>query len=80
VKDQLGEDVSYVIQEEQLGTGHAVTQAEESLKGLDGTTVVLCGDTPLITESTINALIKEHEEKEAKVSILTALADDPTGY
>ncbi len=80
VKEQLGKGVSYVLQEEQLGTGHAVMQAEDQLRDLEGTTVVLCGDTPLITDATINALIKEHETMEAKVTVLTAVADDPTGY
>ncbi|MDQ0257859.1 bifunctional UDP-N-acetylglucosamine pyrophosphorylase/glucosamine-1-phosphate N-acetyltransferase [Evansella vedderi] len=80
VKDQLGAEVSYVLQEEQLGTGHAVMQAESLLSGEKGTTVVLCGDTPLLTQQTIDALIEEHETQKAKATILTAVADDPTGY
>ncbi|SDZ66448.1 bifunctional UDP-N-acetylglucosamine pyrophosphorylase / Glucosamine-1-phosphate N-acetyltransferase [Evansella caseinilytica] len=80
VKDQLGQDVSYVLQEEQLGTGHAVMRAEGLLNGESGTTVVLCGDTPLITRETIEALLHEHEQRKAKATILTAVADDPAGY
>ncbi|MDG5789980.1 bifunctional UDP-N-acetylglucosamine diphosphorylase/glucosamine-1-phosphate N-acetyltransferase GlmU [Evansella sp. AB-P1] len=80
VKEQLGADVSYVLQEEQLGTGHAVLQAEPMLGNQNGTTIVVCGDTPLLTSETMNSLIEEHESKNAKATILTALASDPTGY
>lgn len=80
VKRQLGNEVSYVFQKEQLGTGHAVMQAAPLLLNEEGTTIVLCGDTPLLKKSTIDALIKEHESKGAKATILTAEADDPTGY
>lgn len=80
VKDQLGDEITYVLQEEQLGTGHAVMQAEALLKDKDGVTVVLCGDTPLITEQTIEALLNFHVEQGAKATILTANATAPTGY
>lgn len=80
VKEQLGENIEYALQKEQLGTGHAVLQAEESLQGQEGKTVVLCGDTPLLTKETIEALIDEHDKKGAKATVLTASADDPTGY
>ncbi|WP_026688694.1 bifunctional UDP-N-acetylglucosamine diphosphorylase/glucosamine-1-phosphate N-acetyltransferase GlmU [Alteribacter aurantiacus] len=80
VKDRLGNDAEYVLQEEQLGTGHAVMQAESLLAGEKGTTVVLCGDTPLLTQDTINELLEYHETQGAKVTVLTAKAEDPTGY
>ncbi|NEU32542.1 bifunctional UDP-N-acetylglucosamine diphosphorylase/glucosamine-1-phosphate N-acetyltransferase GlmU [bacterium LRH843] len=80
VQEQLGDQVSYVVQKEQLGTGHAVMQAENLLKGKQGTTVVLCGDTPLLTSETIEQLLTCHKDARAKVTILTAVADDPTGY
>lgn len=80
VQEQLGEQVSYVLQKEQLGTGHAVMQAEQALKEKEGTTVVLCGDTPLIRAETLEKLIQYHEEQGAKATILTAIATDPTGY
>ena len=80
VQEQLGSDVSYVLQEKQLGTGHAVLQAENLLRNQVGTTVVVCGDTPLLTKETMQALIEEHESKKAKVTVLTADATDPTGY
>lgn len=80
VRDYLGDTAETVVQEEQLGTGHAVLQAEELLKGETGTLLVTCGDTPLVTEDTFLSLIKEHEEKNAAATILTAHMPDPTGY
>lgn len=80
VKAQVGDVTKYILQEEQLGTGHAVRQAEQSLAGKQGTTLVLCGDTPLLTADTIKALIQLHEEEKAAVTVLTAHADEPTGY
>ncbi|KHF37741.1 bifunctional UDP-N-acetylglucosamine diphosphorylase/glucosamine-1-phosphate N-acetyltransferase GlmU, partial [Halalkalibacter okhensis] len=80
VQQQLGSEVSYAVQEEQLGTGHAVMQAASMLEGKEGTTVVLCGDTPLLTAETIDHLLACHDKKEAKATILTAVASDPTGY
>ncbi|MGM7703739.1 bifunctional UDP-N-acetylglucosamine diphosphorylase/glucosamine-1-phosphate N-acetyltransferase GlmU [Pseudalkalibacillus sp. Hm43] len=80
VKDQLGAEVNYVLQEEQLGTGHAVMQTEDLLGDLEGTTLVVCGDTPLISAETMDALLKHHEKENAKVTLLTAHAEDPFGY
>ena len=80
VQNHLGDRVSYAVQAEQLGTGHAVLQAESLLKGKEGTTIVICGDTPLLTSETLSALMEEHERTGAKATILTAIAEDPTGY
>src|SRR5690625_6797023 len=80
VIEYIGNDSKFVTQAEQLGTGHAVLQAEDLLKDKDGTTIVVCGDTPLITEETYKALFEHHENHKAKATILTAKADDPTGY
>jgi bifunctional UDP-N-acetylglucosamine pyrophosphorylase/glucosamine-1-phosphate N-acetyltransferase len=80
VEQTLGAKSEYVLQEEQLGTAHAVGQAESALGNLEGTTIVVCGDTPLIRSETMEALIAHHNESGAKATILTANADDPTGY
>lgn len=80
VKSQLGDQCSYALQAEQLGTAHAVMQAQEMLEGKEGVTLVVCGDTPLIKAETMEALLKQHEETNAKVTVLTAYTDDPTGY
>ncbi|MGM3326052.1 sugar phosphate nucleotidyltransferase, partial [Bacillus cereus group sp. BC17] len=70
----------FVKQDEQLGTAHAVLQAKSELAGKDGVTLVVCGDTPLIEASTMEALLKYHHEKRAKATILTTVIEDPTGY
>ena len=80
VKAQLGETSLYALQEKQLGTAHAVMQAESSLAGKEGVTIVVCADTPLIKAETMEALFKRHEESKAKATILTARIADPTGY
>lgn len=80
VQDTLGEKSEYVLQAEQLGTAHAVQQAEPILGDLEGTTLVVCGDTPLIRPETMQALFAHHEAQNAKATILTAVAENPTGY
>ncbi|MFC4558553.1 bifunctional UDP-N-acetylglucosamine diphosphorylase/glucosamine-1-phosphate N-acetyltransferase GlmU [Virgibacillus kekensis] len=80
VAEHIGDQSKLVIQEEQLGTGHAVIQAEELLKDKEGTTIVVCGDTPLIKGETYQALFEDHEKTGAKATILTAKAPNPTGY
>ncbi|MCC9626654.1 bifunctional UDP-N-acetylglucosamine diphosphorylase/glucosamine-1-phosphate N-acetyltransferase GlmU [Thalassospira sp. MA62] len=80
VQDTLGTRVEYAVQEEQLGTGHAVQMAEAELAGKSGATLVVCGDTPLLTAETLEALLAHHESQQAKVTVLTAIADDATGY
>jgi bifunctional UDP-N-acetylglucosamine pyrophosphorylase / glucosamine-1-phosphate N-acetyltransferase len=80
VKETLGDKSEYVLQAEQLGTAHAIQQAEQLLGGLEGTTLVVCGDTPLIRPETMQALFEHHQKTNAKATILTAMADNPTGY
>ena len=73
-------NVQYVVQEEQLGTGHAVIQAKEKLKGFDGTVMILCGDTPLLREETLKNLYNYHIETGATTTILTSIYENPFGY
>ncbi|MGD9677795.1 MAG: bifunctional UDP-N-acetylglucosamine diphosphorylase/glucosamine-1-phosphate N-acetyltransferase GlmU [Vulcanibacillus sp.] len=80
VINYLGSNVNYVKQEEQLGTAHAVLQARDFLFGKKGITIVICGDSPLITSETLKGLIKEHEAKNATATILTAELNLPSGY
>ena len=80
VQTTVGNRSEFVLQSEQLGTGHAVLQAKETLGGKSGTTLVICGDTPLLTAQTLENLVKHHESQQAKATILTAHADDPLGY
>jgi len=80
VKAEIGDESSFVLQEEQLGTAHAVMQAEALLNEKKGTTIVVCGDTPLITSETYEQLFAHHESLQSKATILTTDMDNPTGY
>jgi len=80
VKDTLGNASLYSYQEEQLGTAHAVKMASEHLRDSEGTTLVVCGDTPLITSATLKALIDHHEKSGAQATVLSATATNPFGY
>lgn len=80
VKSVLGDASLFALQEEQLGTAHAVKQAKQELSGKEGITFVICGDTPLITGDTMRQLREAHIKQNAKATILTAVADNPTGY
>jgi bifunctional UDP-N-acetylglucosamine pyrophosphorylase/glucosamine-1-phosphate N-acetyltransferase len=72
--------IAIVLQEEQLGTGHAVASAAGFLEECDGDVLILCGDVPLITEETLRALMMVHTEHGGAVTILTARVADPFGY
>ncbi|TQS45514.1 bifunctional UDP-N-acetylglucosamine diphosphorylase/glucosamine-1-phosphate N-acetyltransferase GlmU [Cryptosporangium phraense] len=67
------------VQDQQLGTGHAVRCALAELPDLDGPVVVLNGDTPLLTGETLQALVATHVEKGNAATVLTASVPDPTG-
>ncbi|MGG7179045.1 bifunctional UDP-N-acetylglucosamine diphosphorylase/glucosamine-1-phosphate N-acetyltransferase GlmU [Clostridium paraputrificum] len=72
--------VSYSLQQEQLGTGHAVKCAKEFLEGKDGLVAIFAGDAPLTTIETIEKLIEEHVSKNNSATLLSAYVEDPTGY
>ncbi|MGN0141371.1 MAG: NTP transferase domain-containing protein [Roseburia sp.] len=72
-------DVRFVLQEQQLGTGHAVKCAKDFL-GDEGQTLILFGDTPLITADTLKRLRDYHEKHGNTVTVLSAMIEDPTGY
>ncbi|WP_436963040.1 bifunctional UDP-N-acetylglucosamine diphosphorylase/glucosamine-1-phosphate N-acetyltransferase GlmU [Staphylococcus succinus] len=80
VKETLGDASLYSFQEEQLGTAHAVKMASEHLQDKQGTTLVVCGDTPLITTETLKALVDHHEQNQAQATVLSATAPNPFGY
>lgn len=67
-------------QERQLGTAHAVLQAEPALAGRSGTLVVLTGDAPLVSPATTRALAETHERAGAAATVLTATIERPYGY
>lgn len=80
VRTYLQDAAEYVLQEQQLGTGHAVKQAKDLLGGEEGSTIVICGDTPLVTSSTLENMLKLHESNNAAATVLTAHMDNPKGY
>ncbi|TDM14858.1 bifunctional UDP-N-acetylglucosamine diphosphorylase/glucosamine-1-phosphate N-acetyltransferase GlmU [Macrococcoides canis] len=80
VKAVLQDQSLFSMQSEQLGTAHAVQMAAEHLEGKQGTTIVICGDTPLISEETIAGFIAHHETTGAKATILSAKTNTPFGY
>lgn len=80
VKQYFGDQVQYCLQEEQLGTGHAVLQTETFLRDREGITLIINGDTPLITSETIENLIAAYQASGATLTMLTALMEQPFGY
>lgn len=80
VKSHLEGKSDFALQAEQLGTAHAVRQSEDVLGNLEGTTLVVCGDTPLIKGETMEALVAHHEGLGAKATILTGHTEAPDGY
>ena len=70
--------VKFVMQERQLGTGHAVMQAENYIN--DGDILILYGDTPLLQPETLSEMHEMHRAEGCSATILTADMDDPTGY
>lgn len=80
VMNVLGDEVEYAVQEEMLGTGHAVMQATKYLEGKKGKVIVVNGDVPILRPSTINKLIEKSLENKEAATLLTAIYDDPFGY
>ncbi|MBP1765619.1 MAG: glmU [Firmicutes bacterium] len=80
VREYLGNQVEYAVQEQQLGTGHAMLQAKTAIGDFSGTILVLCGDTPLLRGETLKALCQAHRHNQAAATVLTVRMPDPTGY
>lgn len=78
VMRETGSKYTYVFQEEQLGTGHAVKMAREYLNSRE--VFILCGDTPLIDGDTLLSLLKVHRGAGAMATVLTAEMPSPKGY
>lgn len=80
VQQVLGDSVKYAYQDEMLGTGHAVLQAEEYLKDKHGKVVVLNGDVPILRPETVKKFIEKSIKNKEYATILTAIYNNPTGY
>ena len=72
--------VEFVLQAEQLGTGHAVLSARKKFSDSKGTVLILCGDTPLLTSDLLKKFVDAHENSNCAATVLTAEMPDPTGY
>ena len=80
VRTLVPEGTTLALQAERLGTGHAVMCAAEAVGNLRGTVLVLCGDTPLLTGSTLSAACEAHRQSRNAATVLTAEMADATGY
>ena len=82
VKSALGKRLGlrFALQEPQLGTGHALMQAEPHLRASTGTVVLLYGDVPLLRTATLRSLVDTHRASNAAATVITARMDDPRGY
>ncbi|EKD33651.1 MAG: Bifunctional protein glmU [uncultured bacterium] len=73
-------EIDFAVQNQQLGTGHAVLIAENIVKDTVGTVMILCGDTPLIRTETLDRMYRTHREHRAALTLMTTCLDDPTHY
>lgn len=74
------DNASCALQSPQLGTGHAVSMVCPQLEDFDGEVIILCGDTPLITEKTLKNFIEFHKSKNSDLTVMSAIFEDPTNY
>jgi bifunctional UDP-N-acetylglucosamine pyrophosphorylase/glucosamine-1-phosphate N-acetyltransferase len=77
---QRHRNLSFVVQEPQLGTAHALLTAEPALRGATGTLVLLYGDVPMLSANTLQTLVRRQESTGAAATLVTAMVDDPYGY
>ena len=80
VKEAVGEQADFVLQEPQLGTGHAVQQTQPLLKGKVDQILVTAADMPLLTSDTFNLLIEAQANNSGPITMLTVASDDPRGF
>ena len=80
VRATIGEAASYVIQEHQLGTGHALRQAEEALRGKADFVLVTTADMPLLTAQTLEKIVKAQQNHAGPLTLLTVLSEDSFGF
>jgi bifunctional UDP-N-acetylglucosamine pyrophosphorylase / glucosamine-1-phosphate N-acetyltransferase len=72
--------VEFVLQGQQLGTGHAVLVTEKALDGFPGDILVLNGDVPFMSRATIERMVTLHRQEQAAATVLSAIPPDPTEY
>ena len=72
--------ITFAVQNDQLGTGHAVASAREALEGFKGTVLILCGDVPLLRQETLSSMLAAHDSRGAAITVLTTHLENPFGY
>lgn len=77
IQDYFGDQVTYAVQEEQLGTGHAVMMAKDSLQNKVENVIVFYGDNPLYKPETVKKLIQYYEQENPTIAMLSVIFDDP---
>ena len=80
VRELVGNRARIALQAEQLGTGHAVLQAADTLQDFTGTVMILCGDTPLLEAAELQKFYEEHVKSGAAATVMSAMMEDPFGY
>jgi len=80
VAQNLPAEIKTVLQEPQLGTAHALSQAKEELSGFRGDILVMSADTPLVDKNLLRDFLDAHRRSGAMITVLTAVLQDPAGY
>jgi bifunctional UDP-N-acetylglucosamine pyrophosphorylase/glucosamine-1-phosphate N-acetyltransferase len=80
VKGSVGSGRRYIVQDQQLGSGHAVACAKGSLGRRDGHAIIMCGDSPIFTAATISSLKDRHLASCATITMVSSVMDNPAGY
>ena len=81
IQERFKDDpLEFVLQAEQLGTGHAVLQALPLIQSFDGTVLILCGDVPLVKVETIRSFVDAFRSQESELSVMTVVVENPSGY
>ncbi len=79
IKDNYN-NAKTVLQSPQLGTGHAVSMVLPYLKDFEGEVIILCGDTPLVSENTLKEFIDSHKANNSDLTVMSAIFENPTNY
>ena len=81
IQERFKDDpLEFVLQAEQLGTGHAVLQALPLIRSFDGTVLILCGDVPLVKVETIRSFVDAFRSQGSELSVMTVVVENPSGY
>ena len=80
IKKTIKEEVTYIYQEEQLGTGHAIKIAKEFYNNKQGLLIIIPSDMPLINDEILNTLIDTHISNHNDLTLISNIVENPYGY